>query len=78
VAGDANVRVGTLRGSSATASTERQAVHEQSRTSASGRQTFEAKATTFSGSWSLMPWLPDAAALGSPSTFSTSKPSAVR
>src|SRR5262245_54614503 len=66
------------RSSSATASTERHAVHEQSRASASGRHTREAKATTSSGSLSLMPWLPEAAALGSPSTLSTSKSKALR
>jgi hypothetical protein len=37
------------RSSSATASTERHAVHEQSSASASGRQTREAKATTSPG-----------------------------
>ena len=62
----------------ATASTDRHAVHEQRSASASGRHAREANSTTDSGSWSLMPWLPEAAARGSPSTFSTSKPWASR
>ena len=62
--------------SSSTASSERQAVQEQSKASASSRQILEANSTTLSGSWSLMPWFPDAAATGSPSKFSTSKPMA--
>ena len=60
------------------ASTERHAVQEQSSASASGRHAREANSTTDSGSWSLMPWLPEAAARGSPSTLGTSKPWASR
>src|SRR5947207_1729682 len=52
------------RSNSATASSERQAVHEHSSESASGRHAFDANATTSSGSWSLIPWLPEAAARG--------------
>ena len=50
-----------------TASSARQAVHEQRSASAWGRHIRVANSTTASGSWSLIPWLPEAAAIGSPS-----------
>jgi hypothetical protein len=45
----------TRRSSSPTTSSDRHAVQEQSRASASGRQTPGANPRTSSGSWSLMP-----------------------
>src|SRR2546427_6791530 len=66
------------RSISSTASTDRHAVQEHSSASASGRHARDANSTTTDGSWSLMPWLPDFAAVGSASRFRTSKPCASR